>query len=536
MKKYLTQIASSRRLRCFSYGLLLPLAFAPFHLPGMAILSLGLLYLELNIALQHPKASSARHVLSYGLAYGLGFFGFGTSWIYVSIHDYGHLSSITSAFITFVFTLYLASFCAGMTLAYRYLRLPSFSLLSVIAFAALWTGAEYLRATVFTGFPWLLIGISQIDAPLQSLLPIIGIYGVTFLSAFAGGCAILIIQAPRQQRIPYSQRMGLLTLLLILLLLGPTLIDQNKAKNQEHTTKAMTNKLSVAVIQANLSMRDKWDEQLFWSLLKQYQTNIKKLLGTELILLPESAIPIPAPYIQDILKKLHNEAKAARSSILLGIPMPTSFNENQFYNALIALGEGKGSYFKQHLVPFGEYMPKPLTFITNLLQLPDANMSAGSSHQALITVKKIPIATVICYELAYSNLLRAQIPTAQLIITISDDGWFGHSLAMYQHQQIAQVQSLQTKRYQVIANNDGLSSVIDEQGKLVSSLAPFSAGILKAQVAPITELTPWVIWGDSPALLLIGLVIVGCFARRLQRSAQHSTARTETAVILSGEP
>ena len=264
-------------------------------------------------------------------------------------------------------------------------------------------------------------------------------------------------------------------------------------------------------------MRDKWDEQLFWQLLKQNQQRIQQLLGTKLIVLPEAAIPLPASYIPDTLEKLANETRLAGSALLLGIPETTELNDSVFYNALIALGQAKGTYLKQHLVPFGEYNPKPLRFITQRLNLPDPNMHPGDANQKLVKVHHIPVATLICYEIAYGNLLREQLPTAQFIVSISDDGWFGHSLAMYQHLQIAEMQSLQSGRDQIVANNDGLSSVIDAQGNLIASLAPFTSGVLKATLIPRTTITPWVKFGDFPALFCAGIISLFFLVRRLRK-------------------
>lgn len=261
--------------------------------------------------------------------------------------------------------------------------------------------------------------------------------------------------------------------------------------------------LSVSVIQANLSMRDKWDENLFWQLLQHYQTETEKLLGTQLIVMPESAIPLPPSYIEDFLQNLHQKAKDSGSAILLGIPKPTRHDENSYYNALISLGRAKGSYLKQHLVPFGEYIPSALQTISEWLAVPDANLVPGQTNQPLVKVQKHSIATLICYELAYGDLLRQQLPSAEWIVSISDDGWFGHSLAMYQQLQMAQVRSLQTGRYQVVANNDGLSSLIDNQGELVASLPAFSAGTLKATLLPMRGTTFWVVFGDKPTLFFV---------------------------------
>lgn len=480
--------------RCLYYGLLMPLAFAPFHLPGCAIIALALFFHTLQ---QASYSSSKNTALWQGFLFGLGFFGMGTSWIYVSIQEYGHLHFLLAGCITLLFILYLSTFIALMSASYTALKLSTTTLPAIIIFAAFWTFSEYLRATLFTGFPWLLVGFGQFDTPLKFLLPIVGVYGVSFITACCAGLLVMFFQQSKTKRLTSLSCM-------VTLLIAPQWI-------QQPTKPAFAKPLHVAIIQSNLSMRDKWDETLFWDLFNHYRNNIYKLLGTDIIVLPESAFPISMTYIQDILYQFSEDAKKAKSSLLLGIPKPEEADPTRFYNALIALGQGEGNYLKQHLVPFGEYIPTPFRSITRILGVPEVtDLHAGNALQPLIRVKNTSVASLICYELAYGELLRAQLPQAQWIVSISDDGWFGHSLAMYQQQQIAQVRSIQTHRYQVMANNDGLSSVIDPFGNITAELQPFTQGNLRADLLPLQDVTYWVIWGDTPILLI--LLIISIFS------------------------
>ena len=146
------------------------------------------------------------------------------------------------------------------------------------------------------------------------------------------------------------------------------------------------------------------------------------------------------------------------------------------------------------------------------LNLPTNSMVPGKSTQAPIRVQDHPIASLICYELAYPQYLREQLPTAEWVVSISDDGWFGHSLAAYQHQQIAQTLSILTGRYQIMANNDGLSSIISDKGQILASLPAFQSGILRSSIKPAHGSTPWVYTGDVPILSLsISLFFLACW-------------------------
>ncbi len=481
-------------LRSFFAGLLIPCGFAPFHLPGLAILGMALFFSQL-------RQQTLKQSIAIGFFFGFGFLGLGVSWIYVSIHEYGHLNAILSALVTLLFIIYLACYPALVALVYHKLAKKRSLLFTCVLFSALWCLGEYLRATTMGGFPWLLLGFGQIDTPLKYLLPIFGVFGVGFITCL---CATLLAASTQLK----GSVRYLWLFAFIALLIAPSLL-----KNKAWSTISST-PVSVAIIQPNLSIRDKWDEPLFWQLLQRYEDALGQLIGKkQLIVMPESAIPLPANYISDFIDTIDQKAKRMGSAVLLGMPRPTPANENAYYNTLTTLGSADGSYFKQQLVPFGEFIPEFMLRITNWLSIPVANMKPGKANQPLIRVQNHPVASLICYELAYPQLLRKQLPNAEWIVSISDDGWFGHSLAMYQQLQMAQVLSIQTGRFQVVANKDGLSSVIDTHGDLTASLPVFTSGILETTLYPATGASPWVYLGDLPILLVCLFVLfIACCA------------------------
>ena len=482
-----TQIKTYNQfLGAFVFGVLLPLSFAPFHLPMMAIISVAFFYSNIF--------SNQKQSFLTGFFYGLGFFGIGISWIFVSVHDYGHQNNLASLLITLALLTYLSLFIALQSWLFNKIIIKHALLYNCFIFSALWTLSEYLRSHLFTGLPWLLLGFGQFDTISKYLLPVIGTYGVSFCT-----CLISTILATSIHLLG-KKRYYFLSLAFILLLCPIAL------QHKDWSTKG-SKPLTVSIIQANLSMRDKWDESLFWQLLQRYSAAITKVLGTDLIVLPESAIPLPSNYqeVADFLQLKHRQAKQAGSAVLFGI---LETKDNYYFNSIKGIGSMQGSYLKQHLVPFGEYIPKPLKFINNLLDVPNARLQPGPSKQKLLEIQKHPIATLICYELAYGGLLRKQLPNAEWIVAVSENGWFGHSLAMYQQQQMAQVRSMETGRYQVLANNDGLSSIINNKGEIISSLPAFSTGIINNKIFPATGHTPWIFAGDWPVLLFCCLVII----------------------------
>ncbi|KTD21253.1 apolipoprotein N-acyltransferase [Legionella londiniensis] len=476
----------TRLLLAFLSGILLPIGFAPFHLPGFSLLGIALLFALL-------KDQTAKNSFYHGLFFGLGYLGFGVSWVYVSVHEYGHIAALGSGLITLFFVFYLSLYFAIMALAHNKLTRNRSTGISCLLFAALWCITEYLRARGSFGFPWLLVGFGQIDTPLKYLLPIFGVYGAGFLAVLAATFLAAGLFGKEKKR-------HLWVLAFVSILIAPSLL---KNKSWSHIE---GKPFSVGVIQANLSMRDKWDDSFFWTILQYYNKQINQLMGqVKLIVMPESAIPLPSSYISEIIETIHRRAKRKQSGILLGMLQTSAHDENQYHNAMIALGTAEGIYLKRQLVPFGEFIPKAFQSLIDWLALPVANIAPGKAHQSLLTVDKHPVATLICYELAYPELLRRQMPNAEWIVSISDDGWFGHSLAMYQQMQMAQALSVLTGRYQIVANNDGLSSIINDKGDIITSLPAFKEGVLRADIYPAKGNSPWTLWGDLP-------VLIACFA------------------------
>ncbi|WP_298626092.1 apolipoprotein N-acyltransferase [uncultured Legionella sp.] len=492
-----SRIFYSKYLFLFIAGMLGPVGFAPFHVPGLTILSIASLFSTVLYC------SNKQGFIS-GFIFGLGYFGFGVSWVIVSIHDYGQLNYFLAGIATLAFIAYLSLFPALVVWLFKLFKPSENKLYSILLFSAIWCSSEFMRSSLFSGFPWLIVGTTLIDTPLKYLAPIVGLNGLSFLCVALAGLLIFIIREQSIRKFYYI-------VAFVLILITPS------AAKFIQWTEVKNDPVSIGVVQANLSMRDKWDESLFWKLLKYYEKTTEQLLGRQLIILPESAIPLPASYLEDYLNKLNEKALNAKSALILGILQPTDHNETNYYNSIISLGMASGEHVKNQLVPFGEYIPKPFVSINRWMGLPEPNILPGKPNQALINVANHPIASLICYEIAYPDILRQQMPLAQWIVSISDNGWFGRSLASYQQLQMAQMLSLLTGRYQVVVNNDGLSSVVDNYGNILDSLPPFSSGILQSEIFPAEGATPWVLWNELPATILCTLILLFALFLRIRR-------------------
>lgn len=492
---------------CFG-GLIMVLGFAPFHYPGMVILGLSILFAEL-------QNQSLKKSALIGCIFGASFMGFGVSWIFLSINQYGNLNIFLSLCITILFVFYLSMFFVVQAWVFNFLSAKASKMFSAIIFSATWCISEFLRANFASGFPWLLIGFGQTDSPLKYLLPYIGVYGVGFITSFCACCLCLYIQKQNNySKLPIckyfkkNQRINYLIVFLIIIL-SPIML-------KNHTVDKSIPPIKVGIVQANLSMRDKWDDAIFKNIIKRYADGINNLKNkAKLIVLPESAIPVTEIYAADFIRTLQKTNKIYKTQVLVGIPKEVKYNQYSYYNALTSFGTGKSSYLKQHLVPFGEYIPKPFNKIADYLDIPDAQMLKGPSRQNLLQHNNLPFATLICFEVAYPDILRRQLPDAKWIVSVSDAGWFGHSLAIYQLLQMSQTLSIMSERYQIVANNNGLSAIIDNQGDIINSLPAFKSADLQGIIYPISSKTLWSVYGDNPYLFLcIVIIIIALFKKK----------------------
>jgi len=469
-------------IQLFSLGALITLGFAPFYKFQLLLLAILCFYLILNKRKQAFQA---------GFFLGIGINTIGTSWIFNSIYEYGHISYILSGLLTVLFVLYVATFYGFISLLYGQLCKKIHFSLQPLLFAACWCSGEWLKSHLFGGFPWLNLGFATLNTPFASTLPILGVYAPGFLICLSMGYLGLALQKTGLQRL-----YGLIGILLCLI-----------PNAHEHINPTQPT-LNVSIIQGNVKSPDKWDEQFFWQQFADYIAAIQKhLANKQLIILPEAALSVPRSYLAQQLTQLEKISKTANSAVLIGIPeLSTKFD---YYNTLMALGSATGSYKKQQLVPFGESIPHLLLPVLKLLNINLVNTVPGGKMQPLITVFNQKIASLICYELAYPELLRAQASQAKFIVSISDDGWFGHSLALHQHLQMAQVLSFMTQKYQVFVNNNGLSSLINNQGEIIAQLPAWQKSQLNGQVKLNDFITPWVIYGDTP--VFISLILLALF-------------------------
>lgn len=477
-------------------GCLLPFAFAPYHMYFLAVICPAVL-------LTTWLSASAKRACWRGFIFGLGFFSIAVYWVFISIHTYGNTPVIIAFIITAGFILLLSGCIAVNGLLFRWLFPKPNYLNLTLGFASSWVLLEWLRGWLFTGFPWVFLGYSQIDSPLAGFAPVLSVYGVSFMVALSSG---LLINAFRGKKAAlYS-----ILLLIILWAAGFGLSNIN-------WTKPIGKPVTVSLIQGDIAQSLKWDPEKVPNTLALYHTLTLQNINSDIIVWPEAAIPIWLSQAQDFTTPLNKQLLAHRTALLAGVPIVNA-ERTEIYNAATVLGNGTGTYYKRHLVPFGEYVPLEslLRGLIGFFDLPMSNLSPGAYRQDPVILAGIPTAVAICYEIAYDVEFMNNFPAAKLIVTISDDSWFGQSWAAEQQTQISQMRSLETGRYQLVATNDGLTALIDNKGKILKSAPRFQVAILKGEIYNVEGDTPITMIGiySIIVLLLIGFIVAILFDRK----------------------
>ena len=478
-------------------GALAPLALAPVSIWPLAPLSIILFWLCLQ------SCTSTRQASLTGFVYGLGYFGVGVSWVFVSMVDHSNTHWALAGLLTLLF-------CAGLGLFYGLFAglfhgFKNRHCCPSLLFLGLWVSLDLIRGWLLTGFPWLYLGYAGIETSLVGYAPLIGIHGVTLLLVASG----LLVYGVSIRK-PYR-----LLLLAAIWLAGFGL-------NLIHWTQPSTpTAIKVTLLQGNIALQDKWLPQHLTPTLNYYLGQTYQHLDSDLIVWPETAIATYWDYIQPAMQAITHTANAQNSQIISGTVMRESQNQAaDYYNALVVFGQNsesadalsQGYYHKQRLVPFGEYIPLEQWFrgLIDFFDLPMSAFKIPSQEQGLLTHSPVPIAGNICYEIAYPQLVAKQAAAAQMIVTVSNDTWFEHSLAPSQHLQIAQMRAIENAKPVARTTNSGVSALIDSKGRITALAPMYQPAQLTGLVEPKQGTTPYN-WGlNWPVTLLsLGLVLFG---------------------------
>lgn len=433
-------------------------------------------------------------------------------WLFTSMHTYGGLAAPLAVLAVLALAGLLALYYAAAAGVFRWLA-PGHPVLAALVFAALWLLAELARGVLWTGFGWGAIGYAHLTGPLAGLLPWVGLYGVSAVAALLAACLALAWQAGRSARWAEARRSAVL--LLALLLLPPWLPEPQGGSSGT---------LDVTLLQGNIPQNEKFDsatgvlKALAWY-GEQLQQNTSPLIIT-----PETALPLlPEQLPEGYWQALQQRFATGEQAALVGVPLG-SFNAG-YTNSVVGFKPGQAApwqYDKHHLVPFGEFIPPFFRWFTNLMNIPLGDFNRGDLPQPTFDWQGQRLAATICYENLFSEELARQFldpataPT--ILVNVSNLGWFGESLAMNQHLQIARLRALEFDRPFLLATNTGQTAIVDHRARVTHAATPHTAMALHGTVQGRTGITPyagWLArWGLWPMLFLaLGLLLLAWWWR-----------------------
>ncbi|MFL9945394.1 apolipoprotein N-acyltransferase [Paraburkholderia agricolaris] len=489
------------------------------------------------------RTTSWKSAALTGGAFGFGNYVTGVWWLYVSMHDYGGMAAPLAGAAVALFSLYLAvypalaagiwSFCAGHARSNASGAEQPFSPTwhGALAFASAWAIGEWLRGTVFTGFPWLASGYAQVDGPFAGFAPVAGVYGVGWMLALVAALivqALLPLLASRGQAkaddsgstgnaakpgvarvaVPAAIALALIAAGLLLPLVQWTLPANAP--------------LTVRLLQGNIKQEMKFEESGMRAAIDQYQQMITSK-PADLVVTPETAIPVLAQQLPpQFASAVRNFSDTTGTAIVFGAIGGTITPEGQvidYTNSLFGVTPGTRDvyrYDKHHLVPFGEFVPWGFRWFVNLMRIPLGDFARGAPVQKPFIVHNQPVAVDICYEDIFgeeiARSIRESATPAGVLVNSTNLAWFGDTIALDQHLQIARMRSLETGRPMLRATNTGMTAAIDANGRVIGRLTPYTIGSLDVTVQGTSGSTPYVTSGNNTVLAISLLLLAFGFA------------------------
>ena len=506
-------------------GLLLVLSFPKFGHPAFAWIALTPLIVA--IARSPDSVGSTRRAFLLGLAAGSVYFAGTLYWLVETMTTFGGLSTPLAIVAAGALVAYLALFPAAFAVAVMRIR-RGIGLFAAIALApAIWVATELGRQYVWDGFPWELLGYSQITLlPIAQLASVTGVYGLSALIALvSAGIASTVLLAGRQR--------WLLTGIAAASVTISGLWGYQRVAKADLTRTGEP--VRVAVLQGNIAQEDKWNPSLADAITDKYLLMTRQALarGATFVLWPESSTPFY--FEQDLVRggTIRRLARESGATLLIGSdqvepirPAPRDEPAASYYNAAFLVkpdGEVGAVYRKMHLVPFGEYVPlKYILFFAGTIVEAVSDFTPGTVP-VLLPVGSHVASTAICYEVIYGSLMRQfVVDGSELLTTITNDAWYGTSSAAFQHWDQAAMRAIENGRYLARAANTGISGFVDPYGRVMAKSGLFEDAMLVEELRFIQTRTVYSRIGDLVAWLCLALTIAAVLASgRMMRSKKY---------------
>jgi apolipoprotein N-acyltransferase len=442
----------------------------------------------------------------------------GLHWIYISLHRFGELPSWLAALSTLLLAAYVALYAVGAAVIIRWMVLPFRHALTPWIVAGVVTLMEWLRGSLFTGFPWLSTGYLVIDTPLAGFAPLVGVYGVGFTAAL---CLTWLAQA-------------LFARLIFPFVLTVVMVGAGSALQLHDWTTPQGKPLSVALVQGAIPQSMKFDPRREADAIST-QLGLANTAaapqGPQLIVLPETALVRPWQHISAETRAAFSQlAQRSGASVILGVPLQDADgyrNSAVLIHAETPAGDYAGRYDKHHLVPFGEFIPWGFRWFVNMMNMPLGDFQRGAPVQLPFVIADQRVSPNICFEDLFGEelirVLSPDIPRNEqptILLNLSNLAWFGDTIALSQHLAISRMRAIETGRPMIRATNTGATAAIDGRGRVIGRLPFGQEGLLVTQVQGLQGQTPFVHFGNLPVVIFsLLLVVIGIVWRPGKRSA-----------------
>ncbi|MHC8441597.1 MAG: apolipoprotein N-acyltransferase [Candidatus Eutrophobiaceae bacterium] len=475
-------------------GCVLPFSWAPFNIPALAILAIAALFWAWS-------SCAPWQAFRLGWLCGFFYFGIGIHWLHISIDQFSNINAFFSWAITLALAAFLAVYpaLAGYLAKCLWQRCDALNFLCLLP--ACWVATEWCRSWVLTGLPWLRLGSSQTDTWLAGYIPVLGVYGGTFIVCVLGGGLALIVQ--RRQVLPAG------VVVFGILALGWSLHGKD-------WTVPDGKEIRVRVAQSGIPQDQKWHREMYHSSLANYLDLSRSAAEVDLIVWPETAI---AKSYQSALDDLRAISGKLPPNALFMTGLVWQHGKRYHNSVLLRIGEEDRFYHKHHLVPFGEYFPlrSLLEPLLRRFQVPMSNFAPADDERYVMDTPLGVLGLSICYEIVYNEIIRKSLPEAGVLFNLSNDAWFGNSIGPHQHLQHARMRALESGRYIVRAANTGISAVIDHRGQILRVLPLESRGTFDARIPLMRGATFWSRTGNLPILAVnFSILLIFSLRRRLR--------------------
>lgn len=488
-------------------GLLLTASFPSANHQWIAWFSL----VPLLIAIKDESSSNA---FKLGLAAGLGHYITLIYWIINVISTYGELDIITSTFLLILLCLYLSIYPAFFSLL---VTTFSKSKIKIFLFSGFWVSLEYIKAKILTGFPWCLLGYSQFNQkPIIQIADVTGVYGVSFIITGVNILIYLLISNFKQNiKSIYTDLEALFLIIIICLSInyGNYCIETYSKGSKKNGN------FNISIIQGNINQAVKWDPEYQGKTIKKYHSLTKKTFDykPDLIIWPETSVPFFFQDKNNYSRIIYNISKNSQASFIFGSPSYIRRgNEIDYYNSAFCVspdGNITGQYNKTHLVPFGEYVPlkKLLPFVYRLVPAA-GDFSPGESLDPM-ELGKTSSGILICYEVIFPEISRELVQKgARVLINITNDAWFGHTSAPYQHLYMSIFRSIENRVPLIRSANTGFSGIISSTGEIKTAGELFTEESITGKITlNKTPLSFYSRYGDIFALGILIICLIKIF-------------------------